>query len=95
MRNSPLPRRLAPGLKQCFLQNGVLCRQFQGLSNVGYTQLVLPSSLRDSALQHLHYELGHQDYGGCQATVLLAWVRKRCPEVDCSFQQLNTPQTTA
>ena len=43
--NTPLPRGTTPGLKQCFLKDGMLCRKFQGLSNVEYTQLVLPSSL--------------------------------------------------
>ena len=57
--NSPLPCRMVLGLKQCFLQNGVLCLKFQRPSNMGYTQLVLPSSLCHSALQHLHNELRH------------------------------------
>ena len=57
--NTPLPRGTAPGLKQCFLKDGMLCRKFQGPSNFEYTQLVLPSSLHHMALQHLHNELGH------------------------------------
>ena len=57
--NSPLTSRMAPGLKQYFLQNGVFCCKFQGPSNMSYTQLVLPSSLRHSALQHLHNEFWH------------------------------------
>ena len=47
------------GLKQCYLNDGVLCCKFQGLPNFGYTQLVLPSCLRHSVLQHLHNELGN------------------------------------
>ena len=57
--DSSLPHRMAPGLKQCFLQNEVLCRKFKGPSNIVYTQVVLPNSLHHSALQHLHNELGH------------------------------------
>ena len=57
--NTPLPRGTAPGLKQCFLKDGMLCRKFQGPSNFEYSQLVLPNSLHHMALQHLHNELGH------------------------------------
>ena len=55
----PLPRGTVPGLKQCFLKDGLLCRKFRGPSNSEYTQLVLPSSLHHKALQNLHNELGH------------------------------------
>ena len=57
--NIPLPRGTAPGLKQCFLKDGLLCRKFRGPSNSEYTQLVLPSSLHHKAFQNLHNELGH------------------------------------
>ena len=57
--NIPLPRETAPGLKQCFLKDRLLCRRFRGPSNLEYTQLVLPRSLHYTALQHLHNELGH------------------------------------
>ena len=100
--NSPLPCRVAPGLKQCFLQNGVLCRKFQGLSNTGYTQLVLPSSLRHSALQHLHNELGHL---GLHKTMEAVKQRYYWPGYEgdiqkwiaecASCQQRNAPQPTA
>jgi len=42
-----------------FLRDGVLCRKFQGSSNLEYTQLVLPSSLHHLVLKHLHNELDH------------------------------------
>ena len=40
---NPLPSSTAPGLKNCFLNNGLLCRTFQGSANDTHTQLVLPS----------------------------------------------------
>ena len=59
---SPLPSTTPPGLKHCFLENGLLCRTFQGPTNNTHTQLVLPSKLRHTALQQLHNELGHLGY---------------------------------
>ena len=57
--NSPVPCKIALGLEQCYLNDGGLCCKFQGLSNFGYAQLVLPSCLHHSVLQHLHNELGN------------------------------------
>ena len=54
-----LPRGTIPGLKQCFLKDGVLCHKFHGPSNLEYAQLVLLSTLHHLALQHFHIELGH------------------------------------
>ena len=96
--NSPVPRRLAPGLKQYFLQNGVLCRQFQGSSNIGCTQLVLPSSLRHLALKHLHNELGHWGLHKMIEAVKQWYYEGEVQKwiAECaSRQQRNTPQTTA
>jgi len=56
---APMPRRTAPGLWQCFLNDGILCCKFQAPSSVEHTQLILPSSLRHVALQHLRNELGN------------------------------------
>ena len=56
---NPLPSSTAPGLKHCFLNIGLLCHTFQGPANDTHTQLVLPSKLRQTALQQLHNELGH------------------------------------
>ena len=58
--NNPLPRQTALGLKHCYLENELLYCKSYGTSNPGgYTQLILPSSLRQSALQHLHNNSGH------------------------------------
>ena len=58
--NNPLPNKVAPGLKHCCLVNGLLCRKFQGASNsASHMQLILPHSLRPSALQQLHNNSGH------------------------------------
>ena len=57
--NSSPPHNIAPGLKQCFLENGLLCCKFHGSSNTDHTQLFLPNILRFSIFQKLHNELGH------------------------------------
>ena len=57
--NIQSPHHTAPGLEQCFLEDGLLFHKFQELSNVDYTQLVLLSSLCYTILQKLHDDLGH------------------------------------
>ena len=100
--DAPLPRGTAPGLKQCFLKDGMLCRKFQGPSNLEYTQLVLPSSLHHAALQHLHNELGHLGLHKTMEAVKQRYywpgyegdIRKWIAEC-ASCQQRNAPQPTA
>ena len=54
---NPLPLTY-PGLRKCFIENGLLCRRFQG-SNLGtYTQIIIPSILK-CCVQHLHDNAGH------------------------------------
>lgn len=58
--SNPPPRNIAPGLKRCFLNNGLLRRTSQGSStSTSHTQVILPSCLRQSALQQLHDFSGH------------------------------------
>ena len=51
-----LPGSLAPGLKQAFLLDGILCRKF-GAANS--TQMVIPKSLKSTVLEHVHNKSGH------------------------------------
>ena len=51
-----LPGSLAPGLKQAFLLDGVLCHKF-GVANS--TQMVIPESLQSTVLEHVHNKSVH------------------------------------
>ena len=99
---SPLSSTTAPGLKHCFLENGLLCRTFQGPANNTHTQLVLPSKSPHTALQQLHNELGRLGFHKTMERVkqryywpsyegdIQAWISK------CSqCQQRKSPATTA
>ena len=56
----PLPSNVAPGLCRAFLNNGVLYRQFRQSSKSPSTaQLVVPSSMKNTVLTHLHNMAGH------------------------------------
>ena len=48
-----------PGLKKCFIADGLLCRKFQGANLSVHTQIILPSSLIPTVLQQLHDQAGH------------------------------------
>ena len=99
---TPPPHHTAPGLKQCFLEDGLLCRKFRGPSNADHTQLVLPSSLRHTILQKLHNELGHLGFHKTMERVKQRYywpgyeldVQKWIAEC-ASCQQRNTPQPTS
>ena len=54
------PSKVAPGLRQAFLRNGVLYRQFRQSSMSPMTaQLVVPNSMKDVVLNQLHDQAGH------------------------------------
>ena len=54
------PSKVAPGLCQAFLRNGVLYRQFRQSSMSPMTaQLVVPNSMKDVVLNQLHDQAGH------------------------------------
>lgn len=55
-KQQPLPRPLAPGLRQVFILNGVLCRHFGEASKV---QTVFPEALKCTVLEHMHNKAGH------------------------------------
>ena len=100
--NSPLPHKIVPGLKQCYLNDGVLCCKFQGSSNFGYIQLVLPSCFCHSVLQNLHNELGHLGLHKTMESVKQRYYWPGYKEdiqkwiAECaSYQQHNTPQPAA
>ena len=58
-QGDPLPDCPA-GLRRCFLKNGILCRQYTSSNNsTPHIQVVVPTSLRDEILQHLHNQSGH------------------------------------
>ena len=58
--SNQLPPDLAPGLHKAYLKNGVLCRTYQDSSTkLNHTQLVVPSSLKDTVLTHIHNQAGH------------------------------------
>ena len=54
------PSKVAPGLRQAFLRNGVLYRQFRQSSMSPMTaQLVVPNTMKDVVLNQLHDQAGH------------------------------------
>ena len=58
--HSVLPSNIAPGLKNVFLSDGLLCRNFrQSSSSRAHIQFILPTSLRRAVLQQLHDHSGH------------------------------------
>jgi len=84
------------------LNDGILCRKFQAPSSAEHTQVILPSSLRHVALQHIHNELGHL---GVHKTMEAVKQRYYWPgyegdiwkwiEECASCQQCNVPQPAA
>ena len=70
------PNKVAPGLRQAFLHNGVLYRQFRQSSMSPTTaQLVIPNSMRDIVLNQLHDQAGHLGVRKTMEEILLAWLR--------------------
>ena len=58
--HSALPSNIAPGLKNVFLCDGLLCRNFrQSSSSRNLIQIILPTSLKRNILQQLHDHSGH------------------------------------
>lgn len=54
------PTRCPRGLRKCFLKQGLLCREYtESATRMTYTQIVMPSSLRNRVLQEAHNNLGH------------------------------------
>ena len=55
-----LPSNTAPGLKNVFLRDRLLCRKFRQSSSSGnQIQVILPTSLKTTILQQLHDNSGH------------------------------------
>ena len=51
---------VAPGLRKVYIKDWLLCRTFQDSSTkFTHTQLIVPSSLRDTVLTYLHNKAGH------------------------------------
>ena len=48
-----------PGLKRCFIDDGVLCRKFHQVGGLVHTQTVVPSVLQEAVLAQLHNSSGH------------------------------------
>jgi len=60
VNNSPLPANTAPGLRNCIMEDGVLCRRFHPSSSTqGHLQVIIPYSLKRVVLQQLHDLSGH------------------------------------
>ena len=58
--HNALPSNIAPGLKNVFLHDGLLCRNFrQSSSSSNQIQFILPTSLKRTVLQQLHDHSGH------------------------------------
>ena len=57
--NNTIPPSTHPGLKKCFLLDGTLCRKYIENGITPYTQIVVPQSLREAVLKHLHDQSGH------------------------------------
>ena len=56
--SSPQPRT-RPGLRKCFIDDGVLCRKFHQVGGLVHTQTVVPSALQEAVLTQLHNSGGH------------------------------------
>ena len=57
-QGTPLPK-CPPGLRHCFIRDGVLCRNYKEPStNVVHVQFVIPQVLRDIVIKETH-GLGH------------------------------------
>ena len=57
--NGNIPRNIQPGLRKCFIVDGILCRKFIQNGVTHHTQIVVPSKLRGKVLQQLHDCSGH------------------------------------
>ena len=56
-KGTPMPK--TPGLRHCFVENGVLCRQYkESATGIMHTQYVIPETLRATVLRETH-NLGH------------------------------------
>ena len=56
----PLAQGVPPGLRKAFIQNGLLCRNYQSSStSTTNIQLVIPTSMKTTILQQLHDNSGH------------------------------------
>ena len=96
----PLPSNSAPGLRQAFVQDGLLCRKFRESSSTSATtQLVIPRDVKDVVLWQLHDQAGHL---GIHRTVELVKERFYWPGYESDIenwvhecqqcQQRNPPQ---
>ena len=59
LMNGNIPRNIQPGLRKCFIVDGILCRKFIQNGVTHHTQIVVPSKLRGKVLQQLHDCSGH------------------------------------
>ena len=57
--NQTYPPSTHPGLKKCFVLDGILCRKYIENGVKAYTQIVVPLSLKDMVLKQLHDLSGH------------------------------------
>ena len=57
-----IPSSAHPGLKKCFLLDGVLCRKYAEYGAAPQTQIVTPNSLRETVLKQLHDNSGHHGF---------------------------------
>ena len=48
-----------PGFKECFLVDGILCRNYVDRSMTQHTQTLVPSTLQNTVLKQLHDYAGH------------------------------------
>ena len=54
-----IPSDCPPGLRQCYIQDDVLCRTFkESATGNSHIQFVIPQSLKESVLKEAH-SLGH------------------------------------
>ena len=54
------PEHCPPGLRKCFLKDGLLCREYkESAIQLTHTQVVIPESLKTTVLQEVHDHLGH------------------------------------
>ena len=59
MLDGKIPSSTHPGLRKCFLTNGILCREYVENGVTHHTQIVVPSNLRNTVLCQLHDHSGH------------------------------------
>ena len=60
LEKNTFPQGFPPGFRKCFVKDGLICRQYtEANTSLTHTQVVVPTSLKNTILQEVHNQLGH------------------------------------